>query len=565
MRRQLTAFLGVAVLAGLPACADLTEEMITEVGPDYYATPEGLDAAVNGAYAQLRDYWGREQAMNLSAMGTDLWTHGDQGGNKGLNRYDAQINSEYDQFRWPWESFYRGINTANTVIGRAGNVQGVSPAIRNSRLGEARFLRALQYFELVRMYGDVPLLLTENQGVAVEFTRAPAADVYAAIVEDLTTAIELLPVTQPQFGRATRGAAQHLLAKVYLTRAYRSFAQQGDFQRAADLAIAVINSGTYQLLPSFREVFCGPPVVRAGAPQPRDRCSLTGFTENHSEVIFSVVFPRDPALRVADRGNGMHLWYLGWYDDLPGLPRTVEYGRAWRRVRPTAFALDLWDRAVDSRFDATFQTVWYATAAASQGAAGTSRGPLAVGDTAYWMPSTPEETALVNSAFRQSRPYVIRLPNQYTEERFPSMKKHQDDARESAFEPEGSRDLIVMRLGETYLIAAEALLGAGRTGDAVQYLNAVRRRAAKPGVNPSVMEINASQVTLDFILDERGRELIGELHEWFDLTRTNKLVERVRLHNPQGAAGVQAHHALRPIPQREIDLIETNFPQNPGY
>jgi hypothetical protein len=79
------------------------------------------------------------------------------------------------------------------------------------------------------------------------------------------------------------------------------------------------------------------------------------------------------------------------------------------------------------------------------------------------------------------------------------------------------------------------------------------------------MEITAADVTLDFILDERARELIGEGHRWMDLTRTNKLVERVRLYNPQAAGNIQDFHTVRPIPQNQIDRTQGGYPQNPGY
>jgi len=83
------------------------------------------------------------------------------------------------------------------------------------------------------------------------------------------------------------------------------------------------------------------------------------------------------------------------------------------------------------------------------------------------------------------------------------------------------------------------------------------------------MNITASDLDIDFILDERTRELLGEFHRWFDLVRTDKLIERVRLHNPEGGPNIQDHHALRPIPQEQIDLTRnsdgSSYGQNAGY
>src|SRR5258707_13330375 len=107
---------------------------------------------------------------------------------------------------------------------RGRNGAGFPPAVKNALLGEAHFLRALEYFTLVRHFGDVTLSLHENQGVVLEATRQPAPDVYKAIIADLDSAVTLLPVSQADYGRATRGAALTLRSLVYLTRAYPSFA-----------------------------------------------------------------------------------------------------------------------------------------------------------------------------------------------------------------------------------------------------------------------------------------------------------------------------------------------------
>lgn len=106
----------------------------------------------------------------------------------------------------------------------------------------------------------------------------------------------------------------------------------------------------------------------------------------------------------------------------------------------------------------------------------------------------------------------------------------------------------------------------GNRGEAVEHLNAVRRRAALPG-RAAEMEITADQLTIDFILDERAREFGGEQQRWFDLKRTNKLVERVKAHNPDASPNIQAFHRVRPIPQSQLDVVSNpnEFKQNEGY
>ena len=574
MTRKFGIFLGLAVVAWSAACVDLEEKLVGVLTTDYYSTAAGVDAAVNASYSSLRNYWGREQSMALAQMGTDTWTNGDQGGYKYINFYDAGLNASSGWFQYPWNSFYQGINTTNAVIDRADSITGVDPATKRSRIAEAHFIRGLYYFMLVQMYGGVDVSLTENKGVKTEATRQSEDSVYKVIIADLRYAVDSLPATQAQYGRATKGAAQHFLAKVYLTRAYKSYGQgQADFQHAAELADSVINSGQYSLLPNFRSLFCGP--IPAGMPSDGTGfCPASGFTERHAEVLFSVQESWDEAQFDNNTGNALHLWFLSFYDDLPGTTRNINDGRAWRRVRPTPWAVaniwfpQRWSGApgasplLDTRYDVTFQSVWIAVRAGT-GGSGTSGGPIAIGDTVRWDP--PYD---VTDAEKLTHPYRIINPSQYDEFRYPTLKKWQDNLRPNFNEEDGGRDITLARLGETYLVAAEGYLGAGNAALAADRINTVRRRAVNPALGtPNALDITAGDVDLDFIMDERERELAGELWRWFDLVRPGPdfFLARVRAANTQAAPLVQAHHALRPIPQSQIDLVSTPFPQNPGY
>jgi starch-binding outer membrane protein, SusD/RagB family len=131
-----------------------------------------------------------------------------------------------------------------------------------------------------------------------------------------------------------------------------------------------------------------------------------------------------------------------------------------------------------------------------------------------------------------------------------------------------------MRFGETYLIAAEAAFKAGKPADAAAMINVLRTRAAFRTTNTpaenvaaaAAMQITPAQVTIDFIMDERTRELYGEWMRWYDLVRTKTLASRIATYNPV-AAFDPAKHYLRPIPQTQINLVTTGpkYPQNPGY
>ena len=144
----------------------------------------------------------------------------------------------------------------------------------------------------------------------------------------------------------------------------------------------------------------------------------------------------------------------------------------------------------------------------------------------------------------------------------PIMNKFKDT--KMIWEGPGSREDIIFRLADTYLLCAEAYLGAGKQTEALDKLNTIRRRAAvSPDQAPS-MEL--ATITLDVLMDERGRELLGEHDRWFDLKRTGLLISRTLDYNILTAKynNLNAIHLLRPIPQDERNKVK-GLDQNPGY
>ena len=602
MKRHLVFTFGL--VAALGGCVDLDEELISGVSSQYYSTPDGLNAAVVAGYSQLRSYYGREQLISLTQVGTDTWMAADQSGsnNKDFDSYGGGFNSTVAPLANTWNPAYQSINTLNAALERGPNTQGIPASTKARLLAEAHFLRALNYFTLVQHFGDVTLTLKENQGVVATAERAPASEVYAAIIADLDTAVRDLPVTQTELGRATRGAALTLRSKVYLTRAYKEYSpnKQADFQAALADAQAVISSNTYSLEPVFANLWC---VARPADPNRTGYCDNTGYQQNKAEFIFTVQFSYDLThYDGGDQYNYLHLVFLSQYDNngiWQGTPRDLNNGRPFRRMMPTPYGLSIWNKwtgtpgaseILDTRFDGTYQTVWIATANGVRNPAGTcpactSNGVINAGDTAAFMPNYP-----VANAFRQSKPYVIltACPSNQTDatvagycgdrnnandgytnwQRYPSLKKFQDNLRANLTAQEGGKVFVIFRLGEVYLIAAEASLGIGNTAQAASFINVIRRRAASPSQKANY-DITAGQVTLDFIMEERERELAGEFGRWYDLVRpgTDFFLRRVRLYNPHAAPNVQAKHVLRPIPQSQIDgVIEgPKYPQNPGW
>jgi hypothetical protein len=637
MLKTSAALLTVA----LAACVDLSEKLVSSLSPEFTSTPDGLHAATNAIYAQLRQYWGREQNMAITELGTDIWLNGDQVAAGGaqpweyLNTYTAQLNAADARLQNFWNPMYVMINRANIVLEKGPSTplaQTLSQAQKDSRLGEAHFFRALAYFELVQQFGDVTIN-TSAADLSTEASRAPAAEVYQLILADLDSAMTLLPTTQTEWGRVRRAAAKHLRAKVYLTRGYKSYADGtngvNDFTRALADARDVITGvdGTYSLVPVYADLWCG----RHGPSKPADPnrmgfCDVTtgsGFTEQNSEILFSVQYSYDTQQYAPGFGNFLHLSYLTHYDNdaatSQGLPRDLDNGRPFRRLRASPYLIHLFDQTrwagtpgasdiLDTRFDGSFQTLWFANTNAAANTTTpcprcTSGAAIVLGDTALWMPGYP-----VTNAFRQTKKFTIIEPyadvsgtirdattgainpcpvgapgandancgrdnkanRVYGWELSPALKKYQDNGRAGGIADEaGGKDLIMMRLGETYLIAAEAAVRLGNATDAATYVNALRVRAASAAhkADPLIM-VTPGQMTLDFIMDERARELAGELNRYQDLIRPGAqfFVDRVRLRNPEARTNVQTFHALRPIPQQQINGVTgTPYTQNPGY
>ena len=270
--------------------------------------------------------------------------------------------------------------------------------------------------------------------------------------------------------------------------------------------------------------------------------------------------------------------------------RDVNNGRPFQRIRPnTRYIMDVAfaNRATDSRYEGTFQTVWLSNNVVNSvrgtNGATTPRGTLINGvDTSIWMAdrlvSSAERTRFKGIIFE---PEHLNQPDKspyyapFTASYYPSVRKFDDSTRVD-MNDYSDRPYILFRFSELYLIAAEAAFKGGATlQDAANMINVLRTRAAlKANQTPAQyaaavadQQVTAAQITLDFILNERSRELFAEDTRWWDLSRTKTLVARVKAYNTEAAAGVQDYNMLRPIPQSQIDLVTEGpkYPQNPGY
>jgi hypothetical protein len=538
-----------AIMLGTASCSDLLKEtVVSQISNDYIATTPGFIAATNAAYTPLRTFYGSERGLTLTEYGTDIYNAGADGSFKGFHFYDSQLTSSSSIVSDLWNDFYRGINTVNAVIDRAPAVTGISDAIKATRVAEMRYLRAHYYFILVQQFGPLDLRLKETTGPTKTAIRTSEQAVYKQIVTDLLAAIAGLPATRvsSDYGRATKAAAENMLAKVYLTRATSKFAETTDYANAATLCNNVIKNYGFALLSDFASVF--------------DQSN-----QLNNEVIFAIQYTNDPLTNgvAENHGNRLHLYFGMQYDTEPGMRRDVINGRPFKRLKPTPYLLNtvFADRVNDTRYNKTFKTVWLSN---NPGTFNTTfdRSKATVtykaGDTTIVIPGFE-----MSAAERATKKYQVLVPSMYNFALFPTLTKFFDPLRQDMTYEFGSRDVFVHRLADTYLMLAEAQFRLGNQAAAVEAINMVRVRAAATG-KADAMKVTS--VDFNLIMEERARELAGELTRWMDLKRWNNLIERVKLYNTDAAANVNTIHYLRPLPQAQVDLSENGgFPQNAGY
>ena len=592
----ILVFLIVFIGAG---CEDfLKEESVSKITAESYVVNEaGYEDLVRSCYPLLREFI---LQYNLVNKGTDIigseWNAKVVGDNAPFDQYNVNFNSSTGELQTFWDLLYREIGRTNSAIERAADITFANPARKEVRIAEAKFLRALSYFYLVQTWGDVPMPLTETVAPTKAITRIPSAEVYTQILKDLTEAESVLPATATDYGRVTKGAAQFLLARVYLTRGWNFNNSLGgtaaDFQTALSWADKVI--AAYPLVPEYKALF------PKRETNPLNQYSGAQNAKN-SEVVFAIQFNTDILTNAnenaAQPGNHYHSIWPGNAELVGSAGRTSDYNRhLWQNI-PQPALYRLYDPQLDSRYKHNFLDVVYALKAVSNYAYSYTDPNLKVsyakGDTVcYWTPwNKPAYGADKGFDEGGTKPYAVTnieqqisgVPATRLSTSSPSTWKFWEPNIEYG-DAYGTFDFALFRSAEAYLIAAEAILkgaSGGTLGGADVYYNKVLDRAVGFGVDPKCakfpeditsMEVvsyraTPSTISIDMILDESGRELMGEFNRWFDLKRTGKLIERVKKMNlwANHKGSLDEHHLLRPIPQSEIDRSEPAILQNEGY
>lgn len=565
------------------------EKRLDEVNPGgatadaTWTTPQGFVTAVNGAYQEQRAWYGKEDGLLISESGTDLWFNANKSNYANqVTRYEGLSGATPSVSLAVFRLFYKAINLCNAGINRIDNAGFTDMADKNRRLGELRFLRAFYYWHIVEQFGGVSLRTNETTTVELTANRSPVSAFYDLIISDLKFAADNLPLPAfwgAEYSRASKKSALGLLARAYLSRAYYATGDERTnyFTLARNTANEVIS----------RKAEFG---VDLWA-NPADLWNPAN-NKNNKEALYIISNSTNTAIDYDANANRLHAWFLTQYSNKPGLIQSIPYGfDTQRRLQPTRYLLDLFNEQLDARYAASFQETWLANSTAAGTTAFTwtaaqastyGKAPSVVGTPVV---SGSNLSLMITKnviADKATRPYVvIDRDDLYNANGtiksltdFVALKKFLDFNRTVPNSQPGFNDILVIRLAEMYLIAAEAEFQLGNYTAAATQLNVLRTRAAvKTPVNQTTaMQTNAAAVQtggIDFILDERARELCGEQIRWFDLKRTlsgEQFVARIKAANPDITA-VQAFHRLRPVPLVELNALANaaQFGQNPGY
>ncbi len=363
-KQQLILFTLVLGFAGLLSCnKKLVEVDPTNPAPQtVWTTPGGFLTAVNGAYTSIPFLYGNdENGLFLSEPGTDLWYNYDK------VSYDIDL-TQYQNFtsastpcKGVWTTLYKAINQCNAGIGRINGAGFTDPIEKNYRLAELKFLRGFYYWWVVESFGGTILDTVATTTAQLTASPSPVQNFYNLIISDLQFAAANLPVQSAaanvphvsggvwEFGRATQPAAEALLARAYLSRAYYPFANaQSDFQAAHDAAMQVINGqSTYNvsLYPNYADMW-----------NPSNRLGSSTSKVN-KESIFSATFSTNTAIDINGNGDRTNLWFLTNYSGytgstIPGLTLSIQYGNDQknRRFMPTRALLNFYQDSIDSRY-----------------------------------------------------------------------------------------------------------------------------------------------------------------------------------------------------------------------
>ena len=559
LRNIIYSALAVSALA-LTSCSDsyLDEKMFSSYGTDV----SDVEAKVIGLHYKYADLWGWSDQQGFAGCwqdGTDVGAPGDtQGVEVPFFQYGS-LNAENGGVNKLWTSLYSIINSANIII----NTEGVDPAAK----GEAEFFRAYSYNMLVTLWGPVPLLTESKAEPRTNFTRNAVSEIDAVIAADLNDAIANLPEvgkTKTQ-NRINKDCARILAGE--------AFNRMGKYSEAEAAVTATITSGNYQLISERYGKFLSDAgdyysdMFRWGN-QRRSQGNKEGIW------VFQMEYDRDVTGGTINAPQQRRNWVAAFHKLTDFMQNADSIGgRGNGRLRLSNYVkYGIWEKGDIRNSNHNIRRILYTNKPnvskdvwvkeingfpyrVDEGTEGATKVTVKTGDRCYW---TVKDTLAV------MYPHPTKWGGYDTTDDFGwSLVK----------------DWPLMRLADAYLLRAEARIQQNNLAGAAEDINVLRDRAFKTyraeSGNAEAGKVTAAQMNMDFLLDERIRELVGEENRRYTLCRTGKLAERVKMMMDKWAestaskaiSGFDASkHTLLPIPLSEIQLNkDANLEQNPGY
>ncbi|MEQ9439362.1 MAG: RagB/SusD family nutrient uptake outer membrane protein [Cyclobacteriaceae bacterium] len=512
-KAKVASLLTIVLLLGYTGCNDvLDEQLYSQVAvDDFYHTQDEANLALNGIYTRLWDDSYRDGQMISFGDVAGVTLIGGGSANGSGDR--SAINTEWNTFSWTadanelftaWERFFLAINRANFLLARLEEAP-IAEDAKSSISGQAKFLRALFYFNLVRIFGGVPLYVNPTTDLSeTDKTRSSEEEVYSQIITDLQQAVdEMSPYSSADHasGRATSAAATALLAKVYL--------QQRDWENAAIEAKKVIDLGAFSLFDDYENV------------------TNPDFS-NGSELIFSIQHGGN-----ANATSGLYQTRMIYLFGPP--QQTTPDGLTVQFHYLKDLVIFQVRQDIFNTTPETYRKWW------------SMRNQMP-----YYY--TQGLNVFVDDTVQMYAPFVV--------------KYHHLDAgsgllREGVDFPLIRYSDVLLTYAEALNEA-----NSGPTQEAYGAINLVRQRARgastaneqPANVYPDLSGMNQAQFR-DAILEERRGEFIGEGHYRWDLIRHDRLISYAQQH---GISNAQNHHTLFPLPGIELSR-NPNLEQNPGY
>ena len=549
-----------SLLLSVSACNE--EKFLEEIPLDFlspensFRSPEDIESAIIINYKDLRIFYdGKYQNTTYLHTGTDLAIGSRNPATDNLGDYVAGLESSFGFVSDYWSRLYGIIFNANVVLTRIENVEYPTQSEKDAHIAEALFFRGYAYRCLVHLYGGVPLVLEEISSPKRDFERSSKEETLLQAIEDLEFAAENLPGVKEVAaeGRANNMAAMHLLAELYIS--------SGDLDKAITAATAVIDDPDMSLMTSR----FGNRATDEGDPywdlfQRNNQNRSSGNTEGIFVLQTEFNIPGGSGISshgegfTYERNYGPLYWFLKGPDgnNLFFGPSTQQGGRPVGFIRPTPyFTHKIWEGAnwdLDVRNnERNIQRDWVID----------FPGSAYFGQKISDLPQSWFDDLSAQDTLRDFYPYVTKVT---TKNDHPALDLANPETGLMAKTAGKTRtDWYLIRLAETYLLRAEAYLGKGNETAAAEDINMLRNRAGAIPVNPA-------DVDIDYILDERMRELNWEEPRRMTLSRLNLLYDRTVKGNPFSGLTVQPHNNLFPIPFSEIERnTQKVIEQNPGY